>query len=52
MMITAGGEERGLVSETLREFESENIAIERNCPIKVGDLQMNMSDADSRMNRL
>ena len=52
MMITTGGEERGLASVTLREFKSEHIAIKRNCALKVGNLQMNMSDADVRVNWL
>ena len=51
MVVTASGKERRLVSVALREFESEHIAIKRKCPIKVGNFQMNMSDADFRMNR-
>ena len=52
MVVTTSGKERRLASIALREFESEHIAIKRERPIKVGNLQMNMSDADIRMNRL
>src|SRR6476620_720476 len=52
VMIAAGGEERRLASVTLREFESQHITIERNCALEVGDLQMNMADADLRVNWL
>ncbi len=52
MVVTASGRERRLVSVALREFESEHIAIKRKCPIEVGDLQMDVSDADLRVNWL
>ena len=52
MVVTASGEERRLVSVALPEFESEHIAIKSKRPIKVGNLQMNMSDADVRVNWL
>jgi len=52
MVVTASGKKRRLVSVALGEFKSEHIAIKRKGTIKVGNLQMNMSDADFRMNRL
>ena len=52
MMITTGGEERGLASVTLREFKSEHIAIKCKRPIEVRDFQMDMSDADLGVNWL
>ena len=52
MVVTASGKERRLASIALREFESEHIAIKRKRPIKVGNLQMNMSDADFGVNWL
>ena len=51
MMIATSRKERRLLSVALREFESEHIPIKRKRPIKIGDLQMNVSDADIRMKR-
>src|SRR5438132_10474075 len=52
MMITTSREKRRLLPVALREFESQHVTIEHNCAIKVGDLQMNVSDADVRVNWL
>ena len=51
MVVTASGKEGRLVPVTLRKLEPEHFAIKRKRPIKVGNLQMNMPDADFRMNR-
>src|SRR4051794_36664802 len=51
MMITAGGEECRLSSVTLCQFEAEHIAVEGQRAIQVGDLQMNVSNADLRVKR-
>src|SRR5438270_8329148 len=52
MMITASREKCRSLPVALPEFESEHVAIKCKRPIKVGGLQMNMSNADIRMNRL
>ena len=52
MVVTTCGKERRLVSVALSELESEHIAIERKCPIKISHFQMNMSDADPGVNWL
>src|SRR5687767_8202248 len=51
MMVAAGGDERGPCPVSLRQGESEDVAIESQRPIEVGDLEMNVPDANVRMNR-
>src|SRR2546421_13103612 len=44
MMITACGEECGLASVPLRKFKTKHITIEPQRPIKIGNLQMDVSN--------
>ena len=50
MMITAGGNERGLRAEALHELEAEYTTVERERPIQVGNLEMHVADADPGIN--
>jgi hypothetical protein len=38
--------------KALSQFKAEHIAVEGQRPFQIGHLQMNVSDADFRMNRL
>jgi hypothetical protein len=46
MVIAASREECGLISITLRQFETEHVPIKRNRAIEVRDLEMHVADAD------
>ena len=45
MVVSAGGDERGLRAVALHELETENAAVEAEGAVEVGDLEMNMADA-------
>jgi hypothetical protein len=49
MMVTAGGKEGGLLSETLREFKAQDVAIESERAVEVGHLQVNVADSHLRV---
>jgi hypothetical protein len=51
VMIAAGGDKRGLAAEPLHQFEAKHAAIEVECAIDVGDLQMHAADAHARIDR-
>ena len=48
VMVTAGGDERGLRAEALHEFEAEHVAVEGERAVEVGDLEVDVADADVR----
>jgi len=45
MMITARGEERGLMAEALGHFEAQDIAVEANGSLQVSHLQVHVTDS-------
>lgn len=45
VVIAAGGDEGGLGAVALGEFETEHAAVEIECALQVGDLQMDVADA-------
>ncbi len=49
-MITAGGEERGVPAETLRDLKPKHAAVKRQRPVEVGHLEVHMPDAHVGMN--
>jgi hypothetical protein len=49
-MITAGRNERGLLAVALGQLQAEHAAVEREGAIEVGDLEVNVADADFGMN--
>lgn len=51
VVIASGGKECGLVTEPLREFKAEHIAVKCERSLKVSHLQMNMSDPNLQMKR-
>ena len=51
MMIAAGGNERRLLAKALRQFKTEHAAIKRQRPIEIGNLQMDVANADARIDR-
>src|SRR5664280_3628336 len=46
VVITAGGDEGRLRPEALHEFETEHAAVEIERALQVGDLQVNVSNAE------
>ncbi len=49
MVVAAGRQKCRLAPVSLREFEAEHVPVKRERPIKVGHLQMDMTDAHVRM---
>lgn len=49
MMISAGGEERGLSAEALRDGKAKDAVVEGNRAIEVGHFEVNVADAGGRM---
>ena len=49
VVVAAGGNERGLRAVPLGELETEDVAVERERPREVGDLEMHVADARSRV---
>jgi hypothetical protein len=49
VMVAAGGDEGGLGAEALLEFEPEHAAVKGEGAVKVGDLEVNVTDADGGM---
>ena len=47
VMITSGGDERGLRTVTLNEFEAEHTDIEVECALQVGDFEVDVANADT-----
>ena len=47
VMITAGGDKRGLGAVALGELETEDAAVEGEGALQIGHLQMNVADADA-----
>ncbi|MMZ70190.1 hypothetical protein D1872_331790 [compost metagenome] len=50
-MIAASRHERGLCPVPLRQLETKDSAIKPQRPFQVGDLQMDVTDADLGINR-
>ena len=51
MMVAARGDECGLRAEALHELETEHAGVEAERTLEICDLQMNVPDADSRIDR-
>ena len=51
MVISAGGKKRRTGAESLRELQAQHIAIKTQCTFKVGDLQVDVADADVWVDR-
>src|SRR5580765_7166248 len=51
MVMPAGRQKRGLIAQALRDIKSQDITVEIQRPIQVGDLQMNMPNANAGMKR-
>jgi hypothetical protein len=49
MMITAGGDKRGVIPVALHQFKSEDIAIKIQRTLEIGDFQMDMANAHPRI---
>jgi hypothetical protein len=49
MMITAGGDKRGVIAVALHQFKSEYATIKIQRAIEIGDFEMDMADADARI---
>ena len=45
-----GRDERRLVAHPLRDLEAEDVAVERQRAVDVGDLEVHVADVDSRVN--
>src|SRR5215467_13528191 len=52
MVVAAGAEERRLVARPLHDVESEHVAVEAERTIDVRNLQVDVPDVDTRINRL
>ena len=50
MMVAAGGNKGRLLTITLGELESENLAIEPQRALEIGHLQVDMADSNPRIN--
>jgi hypothetical protein len=50
MVVSAGEEEGGAGAVTLCHFETQHVAIECDCAVKIGDLQVNVADAGLGVN--
>lgn len=51
VVVAAGGNERGLRAEALGDFEPEHTAVEGKGSVEVGDLEVDVTDADGGMER-
>jgi hypothetical protein len=49
VVIAACGEEGRRIAHPLREFEAENVAVEGECAVEVGDLEVDVTDAGLRV---
>ncbi len=45
VMVAAGGEERGAVTQALCQLEAEDVAVEADGPLEIGDLEVDVADA-------
>jgi hypothetical protein len=52
MMVATGRDEGRLGSKALLQFEAEYIAIKFKGALQVGNFQVDMADADARIDRL
>jgi hypothetical protein len=52
MVIPTRRNERCLRAVPLHEFETEDTAVKPQCPLQVSDLQVNVTDANARMDGL
>ncbi len=51
MMITAGGDKRGIIAVALHQFKSEYATIKIQRTLEICDFEMDMADADARIDR-
>ena len=49
MVISARREKRGRLTEVLRDFEAQHVAVEADGAVEVGHLQVNVADPGLRM---
>ena len=49
MVVAAGRDERRLVAVPLHHVEAEDVAVEGERAVDVGDLQVDVTDVDSRV---
>jgi hypothetical protein len=47
MVVASGADECGARPIPRRQFEPEDVAVEPQCAIQIGNLEVNMSDIDS-----
>src|SRR5260221_13710084 len=52
VVVAARRDERRLRAVPLRKVEAEDATVERQCPLQVGDLQVDVADADLGINRV
>ena len=51
MVVVAGRDESCLVAEALLLLEAEDVSVEGERTVDVGDLQVDMADVDARIDR-
>jgi hypothetical protein len=51
MVVATGGDEGGLIPHSLPQLEAEDAAVEADRAIEIGDLQMDVTDVDARIDR-
>jgi hypothetical protein len=51
VVVTAGRDERGLVAEPAGELEAERALVERECAVEVRDLEVDVADVGSGVER-
>ena len=49
MMITASGNKRGFVAVAFHQFKSEDATIKIQRALEIGDFEMDVADADARI---
>ncbi len=49
MMITAGGNKRGVIAVAFHQFKSEYATIKIQHALEIGDFEMDVADADTRI---
>jgi len=52
MVVTTCRDEGCLITHPLLQFESKNLAPELERPLDIGDLEMDVTDVNTRVNRL
>ena len=47
MVMIAAGREKGGGAVGVEQIEAEKVAVEMNCPVEIGDFQVNVADVRS-----